>query len=99
MLDGHNSIEAGGGMDLGLRGKVAIVAASSSGLGKATAMELAAAGARVVINARRADELRSAAREIESATGAEVLAIHGDLTNEDYVHNLVSETVNKFGGV
>jgi 3-oxoacyl-[acyl-carrier protein] reductase len=86
-------------MDLGLRGKVAIVAAASSGLGKATAMDLAAEGARVVINARNEEQLQNSASEIQSATGAEVLAIAGDVTNEDDVRRLVSETRRKFGSV
>jgi 3-oxoacyl-[acyl-carrier protein] reductase len=86
-------------MDLGLTGKVAIVAAASSGLGKATAMELAAEGARVAINARNEEQLQNTADEIQSATGAEVLAIAGDVTNEDDVGRLVSETRSKFGSV
>jgi 3-oxoacyl-[acyl-carrier protein] reductase len=86
-------------MDFGLTGKVAIVAAASSGLGKATAMELAAEGARVAINARNEEQLQNAADEIQSATGAEVLAIGGDVTNEDLVRKLVSETRSKFGSV
>ena len=86
-------------MDFGLKGKVAIVAAASSGLGKATAMELAAEGARVVINSRREYELRIAADEIRSSTGADVLAIAGDVTDEDHVRRLVSETTTEFGSV
>ena len=86
-------------MDLGLTGKVAIVAAASSGLGKATAMELAAEGARVVINARNEAKLRDAASEIQSSTGAEILAIVGDVTNEDHVRHLVSEAKSKLGSV
>lgn len=86
-------------MDLGLRGKVAIVAAASSGLGKATALELAAEGARVAINARNDEQLQATARQIQSTTGAEVLAIAGDVTNEDLVRRLVSETKSRFGSV
>ncbi len=86
-------------MDFGLSGKVAIVAAASSGLGKATAMELAAEGACVAINARSEEQLQNAAAEIQSATGADVFAIGGDVTNEDDVRRLVSETRNKFGSV
>lgn len=86
-------------MDFGIRGKVAIVAAASSGLGNATAMELAAEGARVVINARNEGGLRRAADEIRSATGTEVLAIAGDVTDEDLVRKLVSETRSRFGSV
>jgi 3-oxoacyl-[acyl-carrier protein] reductase len=86
-------------MNFGLKGKVAIVAAASRGLGKATAMELAAEGARIAINGRGEGELSRAADEIHSATGVEVLPIAGDLTNEDLVRKLVSETQNKFGAV
>jgi 3-oxoacyl-[acyl-carrier protein] reductase len=86
-------------MDLGLKGRVAIVTAASSGLGKATAMELAAEGARVVISSRREYELRSAADDIKSNTGADVLAIAGDVTDEDHVRGLVSETTKEFGSV
>lgn len=86
-------------MDLGLKDKVAIVAAASSGLGKATAMELAAEGARVAINARNEEHLQSAAQEIRSATGSEVLVIAGDVTNESLVRQLVSETKTRFGSI
>lgn len=86
-------------MDLGLKGRVAVITAASSGLGKATAIELAAEGARVVINARREDELGKTADEIRSATGAEVLAITGDVTNEDHVRQLIAEAADRFGTV
>jgi len=86
-------------MDFGLTGKVAIVAAASSGLGKAAAMELAAEGARVAINARSEVMLQEAAGEIQSATGTEVLAIAGDVTDEDIVRKLVAETKGRFGSV
>ena len=86
-------------MDLGIKGRAAIVTAASSGLGKATAMELAAEGARVAINARSEEQLLAAANEIRSATSAEVLAIAGDVTDEDHIRKLISETAGKFGGV
>src|SRR5690349_9242682 len=86
-------------MNLGLEGRVAIVTAASSGLGKATAIELASEGARVVITARRSDALQSVADEIASDTGAEVLAIAGDVTNQKHVHDVVIKTANKMGGV
>ncbi|HXI92106.1 MAG TPA: SDR family oxidoreductase [Blastocatellia bacterium] len=86
-------------MDLGIRGRVAIVAAASGGLGKATAMELATEGARVVINARNEEHLRNAAVEIQSKTGSEVMAIAGDVTRDGLVHHLVSETKTRFGSV
>lgn len=86
-------------MNLGLKGRVAIVAASSNGLGKATAMELAAEGASVTINARSEEELRRADDEIRSATRADVLPIVGDVTNEVHVRRLVAETKNRFGRI
>ena len=66
-------------MDLGLRGKVAIVAAASKGLGRATAEELAAEGARVVLCARGEDALRVARDQIAQATRADVHAVVADL--------------------
>lgn len=86
-------------MDLGLTGKVTIVAAASSGLGKATALELAAEGARVVVTARNEERLRATAAEIQSVCGAEVLAIPGDVTNEDHVRKLISATASELGSI
>src|SRR5215204_6229183 len=68
-------------MDLGLQGKVAVVAASSKGLGKAVATTLAREGALVTINGRDAATLRVAGEEIREATGADVLQVMGDMTN------------------
>ncbi len=86
-------------MDLGIKGKVAIVAASSKGLGKAVAMGLAEEGVKVTICARGEETLKEAAREIESRTGAEILAICADVTQLKDIKNLVSETVKKHGNV
>lgn len=86
-------------MDLGIKDRVAIVTAASSGLGKATALELAAEGARVVINARKDKDLDMAAVDIETATGAKVVALAGDVTREEDVRRLVSETVDRFGSL
>ncbi|MGH7901502.1 MAG: SDR family NAD(P)-dependent oxidoreductase, partial [Thermodesulfobacteriota bacterium] len=62
-------------MDLGLRDKVAIVAASSKGLGKAVALGLAEEGVRLTICARAKDSLDKTAKEIRERTGVEVLAL------------------------
>lgn len=70
-------------MDLGLKGRRAIVCASSRGLGKACAMALAREGCRVVINGLDEGRLAAAKAEIEAATGAEVTAIRADINSEN----------------
>ena len=69
-------------MDLGIAGRSAIVCASSRGLGRACATELAKAGARVVINGRDAARLARVQGEIAADTGAEILAVAADLSTE-----------------
>ena len=66
-------------MDLGLNSKIAVVTGSSEGIGKATATALSQEGAKVAICARRPDQLESAAQEIRSASGGEVLAVPTDV--------------------
>ena len=86
-------------MDLGLRGKVAIVGASSRGMGKATAMGLAAEGARVTMLARNEADLHEAAEEVRERHHAEVLAIPADVTRHGDVKRVVGETVARWGTV
>jgi 3-oxoacyl-[acyl-carrier protein] reductase len=86
-------------LDLGLDGKVALVAASSKGLGKASALALAREGARVTICARTEADLEAAAEEIRRETHAEVLAVPADLTSEEGIRGVVMATVERFGGV
>ena len=86
-------------MDLGLRGKVACVAAASSGLGKASALELAREGARVAICARHEDRLQQAAREIREATGAEVLPVVADVTRAEDIRRFVQTAARTWGQV
>ena len=69
-------------MDLGLKGKVAFVAASSDGLGKAVAFELVKEGATVIINGRNKENLEKTKQEIEKECNCDILAISGDLANE-----------------
>ncbi len=66
-------------MDLGIRGRTAVVCASSQGLGRACAFELARAGCRVVVNGRDAAALEETAAAIRAGTGAEVIAVPGDI--------------------
>jgi 3-oxoacyl-[acyl-carrier protein] reductase len=70
-------------MDLGLKGRNAIVCASSQGLGRACAMELARAGCTVVINGRDADKLAQTAEEIRNETGASVRAVAADVSTRE----------------
>jgi 3-oxoacyl-[acyl-carrier protein] reductase len=69
-------------MDLGIAGRNAIVCASSRGLGRACATELARAGARVAINGRDAERLNRVRDEIAAETGAEIVAVAGDMSSE-----------------
>ncbi len=69
-------------MDLGLKGRNAIVCASSRGLGKACAHALAAEGVAVVVNGRDPDRLEATAEEIRAATGARVTPVVADLDTE-----------------
>ena len=62
-------------MDLGLKGRTAIVTAASKGMGKACALGLAREGARIVMCARTETDLRSSADEVRAQTGAEVVAM------------------------
>ena len=68
---------------------MALVAASSQGLGKAVALGLAREGARVAMCSRNPETLLEAAAEIRAATGAEVFATPADLTNEADVQSVV----------
>jgi 3-oxoacyl-[acyl-carrier protein] reductase len=86
-------------VDLGLKGKVALVAASSKGLGKASALALAREGARVTLCARTEADLDAAAEQIRGQTGAEVLAVPADLASADGIHSVVAATAERFGGV
>ena len=70
-------------MDLGIKARNAIVCASSKGLGRACAVELAHAGCRVAINGRQGDLLERVRDEIVAETGAEVIAIPGDMSTEE----------------
>jgi 3-oxoacyl-[acyl-carrier protein] reductase len=86
-------------MDLGLEDKVALVAASSRGLGRACAHTLSAEGAKVVICARNDKTLRATADEIARDTGNQLLAIVADLTSARDCRRVVQETIDFFGGL
>jgi len=86
-------------VDLGLRGRVAVVAGSSQGLGRAIADVLAEEGVDLVVNGRDADKLERVKDEIVDATGARVLAHACDLTEPAGPEALVAAAEGAFGKV
>ncbi|WP_255168984.1 SDR family oxidoreductase [Natrononativus amylolyticus] len=88
-------------MSLRLEGNAALVTASSSGLGLASAVVLAREGADVAICGRDEDRLETARERVEreAADGAAVLARQTDLTDPDEVADLVATTAEAFGGI
>ena len=83
-------------MDLGLKGKTALVAASSRGLGRAVADELAKEGANLVICARTVAPLEEAGQRIHDATGAEVVAVPTDLSDPEDIDRLIKTAEKDF---
>lgn len=86
-------------MDLGLKGKIALVAASGQGLGFAVANELAAEGASLIICSRSQSSIDRAADSIRSRTAAEVLAIAADVSNTRDLERLVKSGIDRFGRI
>jgi 3-oxoacyl-[acyl-carrier protein] reductase len=83
-------------MDLGLKGKVAVVTGSSRGIGKGIALGLAAEGCNLVICARGEEALRATAKEIE-AEGSTVLMLPLDVTQKETANQIVRQTKEIFG--
>jgi 3-oxoacyl-[acyl-carrier protein] reductase len=86
-------------MDTGLKNRVAIVAASSQGIGRATAEAFAAEGCRVAICARNAQSLQTVAERLRKQHGVEVFTEALDVTDAEAVHHFVAGVISKFGGV
>jgi len=86
-------------MDFEIAGNAALVTASSSGLGKASAKALAREGADVVVNGRSQESLDEAVAEIEEVADGEVVGVQADLTDADDIERLVETTVEEFGGL
>lgn len=86
-------------MDLGLKNRVAVVAASSQGIGRATAEAFAAEGCRVAMCARNPQTLQAAADKIRKEHGVEVLAEAFDVTDAVAVGRFVAAVAQKFGTV
>jgi NAD(P)-dependent dehydrogenase (short-subunit alcohol dehydrogenase family) len=85
-------------MDKELTGKVALVTGATSGIGRATALRLAEAGARVASVGRNHDHLTEVITEIQER-GGEGLAIRADVTEESSARQIVAQTVERFGAL
>jgi 3-oxoacyl-[acyl-carrier protein] reductase len=86
-------------MDLGLKNKVALVAAASQGLGRAAAEALASEGARVAVFSRSKEKIEKAAREIAEKTGADVAGFEADVSSAGDIQRVVRQTVERFGAL
>ena len=86
-------------MDLGLKNKVALVAASSRGLGRAVAEELAIEGSNLVLCARDTGPLEETADRIRSSTGIRVLSVGADVSLPGDVRRVVDSALSEFGNV
>jgi len=80
-------------MDLGLTGKVALVAAASRGLGRAVALGLGAEGAKLVLCARGAKDLELARDDIAKNTGAEIHSVVADVSNDAHIEMVASQAL------
>lgn len=85
-------------MDLGLKGKVALVTGASQGIGKACALALAEDGCNLAVCARRREPLERAAEEIK-AKGVEVLSVAADVTQTEDLKYFVSQAAQRFGRI
>jgi 3-oxoacyl-[acyl-carrier protein] reductase len=86
-------------MDLGIKGKAAIVTGASRGIGRETARQFLEEGVRVTICGRNKETLESSRAELAKATGGEVHAIVADMTKEDDIARLVESAKQRFGNV
>ncbi len=86
-------------MDLGLKGKVAFVAAASKGLGRAVAEELAAEGASLILCARNVETLNAVGEQISKNSGASVFPVVADVSKIEDVEKAVQAGIEKFGRI
>jgi 3-oxoacyl-[acyl-carrier protein] reductase len=86
-------------MELGLKGKVALVTAASKGIGLGTARVLAREGMKVAISSRSAANLEKAREQLAAETGSEALAVQADMTVRQDLERLVEVVSKKLGGV
>ena len=86
-------------MDLGLKGKVALVSGASKGLGFAVAKALAAEGAQVSISSRDEAAIRAAAERIQQETGAKVVSMAVDVRDKAAIDRWIASAAETFGGI
>ena len=86
-------------MDLGLSGKVALVAAASQGLGRAVAEELAVEGASLILCARGLERLNKTCDEIREKTGSHLIPVAGDLSVTADVERIFNDGIERFGQI
>jgi len=86
-------------MDLGIKGKIALVTAASKGLGKAVATQLAIEGAEVIICSRDPESLKKAKTEIVKITNSTVHTFSCDVTNEVQVKQMIDSIEQKYGSI
>jgi 3-oxoacyl-[acyl-carrier protein] reductase len=86
-------------VDLGLKGSVAMITGGSMGIGHATAELLAREGCRLVLAARNAERLDAAAEKLRADTGAEVLAVAGDMSVQAEVDRVRDAAIERFGQI
>lgn len=86
-------------MDLGIQNKVALVTASSSGLGKAVARQLSREGAKLAICSRNEANISTAREKIAAETGGIVRAYTADVTQKDQVKRMVTDIVSTLGSI
>lgn len=85
-------------MDLGIKGKIALVIASSRGLGQAMAVSLAREGVKVVVTGRNAEGLQKSVHLIEAA-GGQAMALHWDLSDHSVIDALISKVESELGPI
>ncbi len=86
-------------MDLGIKDKIALVTASSKGLGKAAAKMLSSEGCKVILNGRDSSVLEKTANEITSLTGSEVIYKANDISKKEEAEKLVDYAIERFGTI